>query len=96
MAVFRRHKGNLHVEQDLNLVGVATGTVTVFACRFVLEGTVMKDLIVHADGTAVVRGAVLGDLVVKSGGSAIIHGDVMGVVLNEGGEVEIVKPALSR
>ena len=24
MAVFRRHEGNLHVEQDLNLVGVVT------------------------------------------------------------------------
>ena len=92
MAVFRRHEGNLHVEQDLNLVGVVTGTVTVFACRFILEGTVMKDLVVQTDGTAVVRGAVLGDLVVKRGGSAIIHGDVLGAVLNEGGEVEIVNP----
>jgi cytoskeletal protein CcmA (bactofilin family) len=110
MAVFRRHNGDLRVEQDLQFVGVVTGTVTVCAAaHFSLDGSVMKDLIVHSDSTAIVRGRVLedlrvqtdgrvvvrgtvmGNLIVQVNGSAIIHGNVRGTVLNEGGEVKILK-----
>ena len=88
MALLRRHEGDLRVEQDLKFVGVVTGTLTVCSeSHFVLEGTVMKNLIVERNATAIVRGAVMGDLVVQIGGCAIIHGEVMGTVLDKGGEV---------
>ena len=88
MALFRRHDGDLRVERDLKFVGVVTGTLTVCPeSHFILDGTVMKNLIVQRNGTAIVRGAVLGDLVVQAGGSAIIQGEVMGTVLDEGAEV---------
>lgn len=56
-----QHEGDLRLSEDLELLGMVTGTLTVPQGRYLdLKGTVKADLVIENGGRAVVRGKVDG------------------------------------
>jgi len=71
-----RHKGDLSLTNDLEIMGLVNGSVTVPAGKFLrLRGRITGDLIIQSQGLAAIHGTVAGT-VVNHGADVEILGKV--------------------
>ena len=74
--VLRTLEGPVTISSDMELLGVATGTVTVpSGVHLVMQGMIMGDLIVEQGGRATVNGTVTG-VILDHGGEVQVFGVV--------------------
>lgn len=85
--------GDLTVDDEFALTGVASGSVTVKdGGRFELKGVVSRGLVVEPGGAATVWGVVSGDAE-NRGGDLIVFGVIAGRLRAESGRTRVHKDA---